>query len=174
MNEARTLAIYTETILVSPEVLKVSFHRGYGHHTHRPLSGLDWIYSAITQRDKLLSKAATNFSSEWSFWLCHLEYLGKPCNKNYLTHSSIIVLKVLSCLWREDKKQRSFPRWNKMKEAVHLTLLGGDGAQLLLKIWGRHSLRDLGEILYLSEGLHCSEGLMLNPRMLWGGIKHTS
>lgn len=40
-----------------------------------------------------------------------------------------------------------------MKEVVHLTLLGSDGAQLLLKIWDRLSLGDLGGFLYLAEGL---------------------
>lgn len=42
------------------------------------------------------------------------------------------------------------------KGAVHLTLLGSDGAQLLLKIWDTLSLWDLGGFLYLAEVLHHS------------------
>lgn len=65
------------------------------------------------------------------------------------------------------------PRCCEMKGACHLTLLGSDGAQLLLKIWDRLPLWDLQGFLYLAVGLHHSWVLMLNPRVLWGSIKDT-
>lgn len=68
--------------------------------------------------------------------------------------------------------QRAFTEFSRHPEReggggeVHLTLLGSDGPQLLLEIWDRLSLGDLGGSLHLAEGLHQGRGPALNPRVL--------
>ena len=109
-------------------------------------------------------------SSKVSLPWCHLGFPGKLWAEDLKLAFSLKGLTVVrNVMWTEMLRGRQKGvSWNFKVLRDDLTLLGSDGAQLLLKIWDGLSLGDLRGFLDLAEELHHSWGPALNPRVLWG------
>lgn len=128
----------------------------------------DWFQSAFTvpsPREANGSLKVTH-SNRSLLSLCHMEFLFKVWGGSKISFHVVLLQSqgltvVYEAMWRPFLQ---IPRCCEMKGACHLTLLGSDGAQLLLKIWDRIPLWDLQGFLYLAVGLHHSWVLTLNPQ----------